>query len=103
MADPLVIEWHSRDLGSEITEREVSAVAEWLSTNKRYHVMRDHPTHQEIIQVCCFGMKVPKDDEQTLSTNLLLQGKLLVYNILCYFFVSSLHQIFKKFKALINI
>ena len=85
MADPLVIEWHSRDLGSEITEREVSAVAEWLSTNKRYHVMRDHPTHQEIIQGCCFGMKVPKDDVQTLSTNLLLQGKLLVYNILCYF------------------
>ena len=93
MADPLVIEWHSRDLGSEITEREVSAVAEWLSTNKRYHVMRDHPTHQEIIQGCCFGMKVPKDDVQTLSTNLLLQGKLLVYNILCYFGILFHHCI----------
>ena len=100
MADPLVIEWHSRDLGSEITEREVSAVAEWLSTNKRYHVMRDHPTHQEIIQGCCFGMKVPKDDVQTLSTNLLLQGKLLVYNILCYFGRFLFHHCIKFSKSL---
>ena len=75
MADPLVIEWHSRDLGSLITEREVSAVAEWLSTDKRYHVMRDHPTHSETIQGCCFGMKVPDEDEKTKVTNLLLHGK----------------------------
>ena len=75
MADPLVIEWHSRDLGSQITEREVSAVAEWLSTNKRYHVMRDHPTHSETIQGCCFGMKVFEEDEQTKLKNILIQGE----------------------------
>ena len=58
MADPLVTEWHSRDLGSRISEREVSAVAEWLATNRNFHIMRDHPKHLNKINGCCFGMKI---------------------------------------------
>lgn len=29
MADPLVEEWHSRDLDSRISRREVAAVEDW--------------------------------------------------------------------------
>lgn len=34
-----------RDCDSRISEREVSAVNEWLSSDKDFHIMRDHPYH----------------------------------------------------------
>ncbi|KAK8407540.1 hypothetical protein O3P69_002233 [Scylla paramamosain] len=30
---------------SKVTQREVSAVEEWLASGKMFHVMRDHPYH----------------------------------------------------------
>ena len=74
MADPLVSEWHSRDLGSRISEREVAAVADWLTTNKYYHVMRDHPNYRNKIKGCCFGMKLAEESVHTESTLLAKQG-----------------------------
>jgi len=35
----------SRDCDSRISEREVAAVNEWLSSDKDFHIMRDHPYH----------------------------------------------------------
>jgi hypothetical protein len=35
----------SRDLDSPLTTRERSAVDAWLSSNKSFHSMRDHPEH----------------------------------------------------------
>jgi hypothetical protein len=35
----------SRDCDSRISEREISAVNEWLSSDKLFHIMRDHPYH----------------------------------------------------------
>jgi hypothetical protein len=35
----------SRDLDSALTQRERSAVNEWLASNKSFHSMRDHPMH----------------------------------------------------------
>lgn len=45
MADGTVVEFHSRDLDSRISEREVAAVKDWDRTNKSFHVMRDNPYH----------------------------------------------------------
>lgn len=36
----------SRDCDSRITEREVTALNEWLESDKDFHIMRDHPYHQ---------------------------------------------------------
>jgi hypothetical protein len=36
----------SRDLDSALTQRERSAVNVWLSSNKSFHAMRDHPKHR---------------------------------------------------------
>lgn len=36
----------SRDLDSAFTLRERAAVNAWLSSNKSFHVMRDHPKHR---------------------------------------------------------
>lgn len=47
----------SRDIDSHITEREVSAVNEWLSSDKSLHIMRDHPHHKNKIQAGMFGIK----------------------------------------------
>lgn len=35
----------SRDLDSLPSDREVAAVNEWISSNKSFHFMRDHPLH----------------------------------------------------------
>jgi hypothetical protein len=34
-----------RDCDSRFSEREKRAVAEWLSSEKIFHIMRDHPSH----------------------------------------------------------
>ncbi len=43
--DPEVNIFLSRDCDSRISEREVAAIHEWLSSNKDFHIMRDHPYH----------------------------------------------------------
>lgn len=35
----------SRDCDSRISEREFEAIKEWLSSDKDFHIMRDHPYH----------------------------------------------------------
>lgn len=59
MADPLVSEWHCRDLDSRISQRELAAVEEWQTSGHIYHVMRDNRYHVATIVGCCFGMKNP--------------------------------------------
>ncbi|KAB7494078.1 hypothetical protein Anas_10948 [Armadillidium nasatum] len=49
----------SRDLDSEILKREYDAVSEWLnSTNKSFHIMRDHPQHCVQILGGMWGIKI---------------------------------------------
>jgi hypothetical protein len=43
--DPDVNVFLSRDCDSRISEREVSAINEWLLSDKDFHIMRDHPYH----------------------------------------------------------
>lgn len=47
----------SRDIDSHITEREVSAVEDWLVSGKNLHIMRDHPHHKNKIQAGMFGLR----------------------------------------------
>lgn len=44
-SDPEVNVYLSRDTDSRITEREVSAINEWLNSDKNFHIIRDHPYH----------------------------------------------------------
>lgn len=44
-SDPLVERYIIRDADSRISKRESSAVAEWIDSGKRFHVIRDHPSH----------------------------------------------------------
>ena len=45
MLDPLVDRFISRDIDSDIVDREVAAVQQWLASNYTFHVLRDHPSH----------------------------------------------------------
>jgi hypothetical protein len=45
-SDPAVDVMISRDCDSRICERESAAVTEWLTSNKDFHLMRDHPYHR---------------------------------------------------------
>ena len=59
MADPLVVEWHSRDLDSLPNPREVAAVNDWLrDSNQTFQIMRDHPLHNSKILGGAFGMRI---------------------------------------------
>lgn len=49
-----------RDCDSRISEREVNAVNEWLSTNKDFHIMRDHPYHPWPILTGMWGCRNSK-------------------------------------------
>jgi hypothetical protein len=39
----------SRDSDSRLSQREKSAVDEWIFSGKSFHVMRDHPAHNVIV------------------------------------------------------
>jgi hypothetical protein len=50
----------SRDCDSRLNRREKSAVDEWMSSNKSFHIMRDHPWHGTEILGGMWGVKYPK-------------------------------------------
>ena len=59
--DPEVEIMLSRDLDSRISERESTAVKEWINSNKIFHIMRDHPLHNDThILAGMFGIKKNK-------------------------------------------
>lgn len=46
-----------RDTDSRLNSREKSAVQDWLTSNKKFHIMRDHPYHTVPILAGMFGTK----------------------------------------------
>jgi len=47
----------SRDCDSRISQREVECVNQWLLTDKKFHIMRDHPYHQVPILAGMWGCR----------------------------------------------
>ena len=61
LLDVMVSTLMSRDSDSAIIPREQDAVAEWLASNKTFHLMRDHPQHCSFFVGCgffTFGYKI---------------------------------------------
>jgi hypothetical protein len=56
-ADPRVDVMLSRDCDSRLSQRERDAVDEWLKSDKRFHIMRDHPWHSAKILGGMWGAK----------------------------------------------
>lgn len=57
MADDSVDFFMSRDCDSRLCMREKNAVDEWLMSDKKFHIMRDHPYHGTKILGGMFGFK----------------------------------------------
>jgi protein O-GlcNAc transferase len=55
--DPKVEIMMSRDTDTRIWEREILAVKEWLTSDKIFHIMRDHPHHGDVVPGGMFGTK----------------------------------------------
>lgn len=55
--DPKVEAFVIRDTDSRIGKREAGAVAEWLASTKRFHVLADHPHHVPVIGGGLWGSK----------------------------------------------
>ena len=46
MADPLVDIFHSRDLDSRPSQRELAALEEFYGSYQEVHIMKDHREHR---------------------------------------------------------
>ncbi|XP_042875762.1 uncharacterized protein LOC122255625 [Penaeus japonicus] len=64
LGDPHVDVTMSRDTDARILEREVSAVNEWLATNRTFHVMRDHHNHCARVMGGMWGMRMDKTNHE---------------------------------------
>lgn len=53
--DPTVERFLIRDSDSRFNEREAGAVKEWIESGKKFHVLRDHPSHSPVIGGGLFG------------------------------------------------
>lgn len=58
-SDPNVEVMISRDCDSRISQREVEAVNDWLSSGLPFHIMRDHPWHGTEILGGMWGARHP--------------------------------------------
>ena len=52
----------SRDLDSRFSDREFSAVEDWLRSDKDFHLMRDHIGHGTEILGGMWGVKLNNPD-----------------------------------------
>jgi hypothetical protein len=60
-----------RDLDSRITWRDVRCVDEWLATDKKLHVIRDHDEHYKVpIMGGLFGLRGPLPEFHKAISNL---------------------------------
>lgn len=64
----------SRDTDSRLNVREKAAVDQWLSSDKNFHIMRDHPEHLAYIMAGMWGcrnnmLRKLKDEYQKYQTN----------------------------------
>ena len=55
--DPMVETLIVRDCDSRLWFRERAAVGEWMGSDKRFHVMRDHPAHNAAILGGMWGVR----------------------------------------------
>lgn len=69
ISEPGVEVMISRDTDSRLSDREAAAVNQWLSSDKLFHVMRDHPAHSTEILGGMWGARKPilGDMKQLLS------------------------------------
>jgi len=56
--DPQVNIFLSRDLDSRVNEREAAAFNEFLESNAKIHIMRDHPAHEAVMLGGTWAAKV---------------------------------------------
>lgn len=47
----------SRDCDCRLINREVKAIEQWLATDKKFHIIRDHPWHNTLILGGMWGIK----------------------------------------------
>ncbi|XP_059090103.1 uncharacterized protein LOC131885916 [Tigriopus californicus] len=73
--DPQVDLFVSRDLDSRFSDREQSAVQEWLNSKWAFHMMRDHPAHVVSILGSGWGVKLTSTEIRSQWKSAWMIGK----------------------------
>ncbi|CAF4039394.1 unnamed protein product [Rotaria sordida] len=69
LGDPYVDIYMSRDIDSPIYQRELLSVNQWLLSDKLYHIMRDHPHHNDVILAGLWAFKISIN--RTITNNII--------------------------------
>lgn len=83
-----------RDTDSRITPRETAAVAEWISSSRTLHIMRDHPLHGSKILGGMWGIYAPK--AKHLPDLLRATEKIDAYGMDQSFLAANVYKQFKR-------
>jgi hypothetical protein len=79
--DPTVRRFLVRDADSVISQREAQAVAEWLASDRWFHIMRDYWTHTDLILAGMWGGRSSLLPELMPMLQQYKSGKLETLNI----------------------
>jgi hypothetical protein len=55
--DPSVEVMFVRDVDSRIFKRDISTIHEFLASDKKFHLVRDHPNHFHKVMACSFAIR----------------------------------------------
>ena len=76
--EPNVSHFISRDCDSRISLREETAVNQWIESDKKYHIIRDHPIgHGWVMNAGMWGAKI----DLNIDINLLIKNYLSENNL----------------------
>lgn len=76
--DPLIDRFICRDTDSRLNGQELIAVEDWLRSHKRFHIMRDHIYHMELILAGMWGGVagvIPNIKETILSNKMYSENR----------------------------
>lgn len=70
-SDPNLTHWCVRDVDARLSQREKVCVDAWLASGKKAHVIRDHPSHTQVIPggMWCGTSAVMPELERILTLN----------------------------------
>jgi len=84
-----------RDTDSRLSEREKSAVDDWINKNKKLHIMRDHERHQSLIMGGMWGFRGTLEIETLIEDYRKKAGK-DCYNLDQRFLAKKIYHKFKN-------
>ena len=94
LADRFVDMFMSRNIFSPIFQREIQSVHQWISSDKLFHIMRDHPRHHHVIMADLWASKIHQNQTIRYQLRKHLTTK---YLMSCYYSINGEQDFLKDY------